>query len=167
MSTRCLGGGAPSFCPRYAASAVLSTGKQRAGQASRIRLRFRSSSRRSTPSSGPPSSLSRRSVLARYERLAQGAPRSSQCDLSGASRPPPQFYAFHRYPFRPDCAPRWTASSACTPRSSVGSAPSTSTEEGRSTPHHCGCLRTTAANGIERRYLESQAHRRRSPRQPR
>ena len=79
-----------------------------------------------------PGSLSRRSAWPRSRRAGtRSSPRQSTC-LSGASRPPPSSTRSPS-PTGPDCAPR-TASSACTPRSSVGSgAPAPSpTEPARS-----------------------------------
>ena len=118
-------------CPRCAASAVLSTCNATCWPRSRIACAsvWRA---RLPPSSGPPGSLSRRSAWPRSRRAGtRSSPRQSTC-LSGASRPPPSSTRSPS-PTGPDCAPR-TASSACTPRSSVGSgAPAPSpTEPARS-----------------------------------
>ena len=140
---------AAGYAGGCAASAVLSTCNATCWPRSRIACAsvWRA---RLPPSSGPPGSLSRRSAWPRSRRAGtRSSPRQSTC-LSGASRPPPSSTRSPS-PTGPDCAPR-TASSACTPRSSVGWRRRLPRPSQRAPPHHCGCSKDYAV--WSERYLD-------------
>ena len=145
-------------CPRCAA--ILSTCNATAGQGPASPAQ--ACGRRLPPSSGPPGSLSRRSAWPRSRRAGtRSSPRQSTC-LSGASRPPPSSTRSPS-PTGPDCAPR-TASSACTPRSSVGSGAPAPSPTSQRAPPSCGCSKDYC--GLERTSLPGSHASRTSPRQP-